>query len=417
MTRFLEVVVAVLIVFLVFVTVGVLLPDQRRIEHMVDTNRPVRIVYDVLNGFTRFRDWNALGLKDPRIRYQVTGPQFGEGAKLEYRSIFRSIGEGNWTLVESKMDDDTARIVFAVDDPSFGQNKRMSFLIERKGRTTSIVQRYVVNYGWDLRGRIAGIYAPRNFGRDMRRGLDNLAALLATIPNFDYTGVTVRTVEVPAQNVLYMETKSERNITAVENATTTQLKWIKQVMDKNKLVPAGPFRLVTTNFGSDTYEFDIQQPVRRAGGEWPWPVPEVEDEPEPEPEEEVAEDEADKPAGDDSAEDVAEEEPDSFGAEDLPAVEPIDPESITLEGEVKLGRSYEGRALKAMYKGHPAGLPVKRDQLRAWAETHGEAVHDRAFEEYLQDIETTAPEDSEFNVYWPVTSPAQGVQEAASAAR
>lgn len=401
MIRFIELIVAILIVVVLFVVVGVLLPDRRSIEHSVETNRPVRIVYDVINGFTRFKDWNALRMHDPRVRYDIQGPQFGEGARLEYRSFFKSVGTGSWTLTESSLDGRRARVRFEVQDGSFGENKTMSFNIERTGRTTTITQRYDVEYGWNLFGRYAGIYAPRNFGRDIKTGLGNLGALFATIPNFDYSDVTVRQAQIPAQNVLYMETKSERNITAVENATTTQLKWIRQVMEKNNLVAAGPFRLVTTNFGSDSYEFDIQQPIRRRGnGDWPWPVAPVE---------ETAEVDSDEFAdGEGSADaEAAEEEPDSFGAEDLPVVEPIDPESIALEGEVKLGRSYEGRALKAIYNGHPAGLPVIRDQLRAWAETRGEQVHDRAFEEYLQDIETTASEDSEFNVYWPV-KPADG---------
>ncbi|HBK57079.1 MAG TPA: polyketide cyclase [Xanthomonadales bacterium] len=399
MTRFLELVVALLIVFVVLVTVGALLPEQRRIEETVETNRPVRIVYDILNGFTRFEDWNSLRLKDPRIRYSASGPQFGEGARLEFNSFFKSVGSGSWTLTKSSIDGDEARLSFEIQDSSFGEEKRMDFFIERKQRTTEITQRYTVKYGWDLRGRFAGIYAPRNFGRDIRKGLDNLSALLATIPNFDYSDVIVRSVDIPAQNILYMETKSERNITAVENATLTQLKWIKQVMDKNDLVAAGPFRLVTTNFGSDTYEFDIQQPVRRKGGEWPWPLPETEADP--------AEAGSDALADDSESLDPA-SKPDSFGAEDLPLVEAMDPTSVVLEGEVQLGRSYQGRALKAEYRGHPAGLPVKRDQLRAWAETRGELVHDRAFEEYLQDIETTTPEDSEFNVYWPVSGKTTG---------
>jgi muconolactone delta-isomerase len=62
------------------------------------------------------------------------------------------------------------------------------------------------NYGWDLRGRFAGIYAPRNFGRDIRKSLDNLGTLLATLPNFDYTDVVVSLLEIPAQNILCLET-------------------------------------------------------------------------------------------------------------------------------------------------------------------------------------------------------------------
>lgn len=401
MIRFLELVIAILIVVVLFVIVGVLLPDHRRLEHSVETNRPVRIVYDIVNGFSRFEDWNALKMHDPRIRYDVSGPQFGEGARLDYRSFFKSVGSGSWELTESSIAGRRAKVRFVVDDKSFGENKTMTFSIERTGRTTKITQTYHVDYGWNLFGRFAGIYAPRNFGRDVQNGLGNLSALFATIPNFDYSETVVRQVEVPAQNVLYMETKSERNITAVENAMTTQLKWIKQVMDKNGLVAAGPFRLVTTNFGSDTYEFDIQQPIRRKnGGDWPWPVKEVAA---PTDDEQA---DADSNTGMADAQNEQDEDseltPDTFGAEDLPVVEPIDPAGIALEGDVKIGLSYEGRALKAAYRGHPAALPVVRDQLRAWAETRGEKVHDRAFEEYLQDIETTAAEDGEFNVYWPV---------------
>src|SRR3546814_2176371 len=81
----------------------------------------------------------------------------------------------------------------------------------------------------------------------------------------DYSGITIESVQVPAQDILYVPTSSERNITAVENARVNQLKWLRQVMAKNDLEPAGPYRLITTNFGSDTYDFDVAQPVRQKG--------------------------------------------------------------------------------------------------------------------------------------------------------
>src|SRR3546814_15993263 len=136
-------------------------------------------------------------------------------------------------------------------------------------------------------------------------------------------------------------------------------------MAKNDLEPAGPYRLITTYFGSDTYDFDVAQPVRKKGS---GPAP------------------AAKPTEEEAtpAETVAGEEPavaDVPGAEDLPVVtEPLDPASIKLAGEVQFGRSYEGRAFKTTYTGHPAGLPVARDQMLAYAATHGEVVQDQAFE-------------------------------------
>lgn len=380
MIRILEFFVSLLIVVALFVLVGVILPDSRRIEHSVETNRPVRVVFDVLNGFSRFQDWNPLRLHDPRVRYDLSGPQFGVGARLDYDSMLKRLGRGSWELTDSTFDGKVKTIRYRIEDGSYGTDKTMSFRIERTGRTTTITQRYSVNYGWNLFGRYAGLYASRSFGNDIKAGLGSLAALYATIPNYDYTDMDIRTVEVPVQNILYVPTKSERNITAVENAMVTQLKWIKQTLDKNGLEKAGPFRLITTDFGSETYEFDVVQPVRKKGAAAA-PGPDAEDE---------------------NAEALAEGDSGPPGAEDLAAADPIDPESVKLEGEVKLGLSYAGKALKSYYHGHPAGLPVARDQLRAWAATRGLTVHDRAFEEYLQEIETTAAENGEFNVYWPI---------------
>jgi len=51
MTRLLEVLVAIAIVFVLAVILGVVLPDHLHIERSVVVSSPVRQVYDVLSGF------------------------------------------------------------------------------------------------------------------------------------------------------------------------------------------------------------------------------------------------------------------------------------------------------------------------------------------------------------------------------
>lgn len=389
MVRVLEFLISLVVVVLVFVVFSLFLPDKRGYEDSIDTNRPTRVVFDTLNGFKRFPDWNALRMRDPHIAYELSGAEFGAGAMLSYRSHDPKIGSGTWKLVESDDSGKVKTLKFEVENEAYGTNKTMRFEIERKGRTITIRERYHVDYGWNLLGRFAGMYLTRTVGDEMDLGLKSLSALLATIPNMDYGKVEIARVHIPAQNVLYIPTTSERNISAVETAMVNQLKWIRQVMAKNELEPAAPYRLVTTNFGSDTYEFDLVQPIRKKGT---GPAPQAEA---------PVGDEAEAGAEGGSAAATAAGVKTS-AAENLPLAEPIAPESITLEGAVLLGRSYEGEALKAVYKGHPAGLPVVRDQLRAYAATHGYVVQDRAFEVYLQDIESVSSEDSTFDVYWPV---------------
>ena len=390
MVRVYEFLIAIVIVVLVFVVFGATLPDHRIHEDSIETNRSPRIVFDAMNGFKRFSDWNALYLHDPRLHAEISGPDFGVGARFEYRSRLDDVGAGSWELVDSDDSGKVRKLRFAVENDAYGTNKSMRFDIERKGKNTQVRQRYRVDYGWNLFGRYAGMYLARTVGDDMDKGLKSLSAMFATIPNMDYSGITIESVQIPAQDILFVPTSSERNINAVEAAMINQIKWLKQVMAKNGLEPAGPYRLITTNFGSDTYDFDVAYPVRKKGT---GPVTE--------PKADIAEPKADGEDGTESVEDTA--EVDVPGAEDLLVVtEPLDPATIILEGEVQFGRSYEGRAMKTTYTGNPAGLPVARDQLRAYALTHGEAVQDRAFEEYLNDIEDTSVEDTSFNVYWPV---------------
>lgn len=382
MVRFLEVIVAALIVAVVFVVFALFLPDVRNYEDSVETNRPVRIVFDALNGFHRFADWTPLKMHDPHIRFNYEGPKFGEDAELFYDSVDPAIGSGSWKLISSDESGKVKKLVFRLQNNAFGFNKTMRIEIERKKKTTEIRQRYRVEYGMNLFGRFAGMYLTRTVGDDIDLGLKAMSAMFAAIPNFDYTEADIETVHIPAQDILFVPTTSPRDIDKFETAVVNQSKWLKQVLAKNDLEAAGPMRLVFSDAASENMEFDVALPVRKKGALAKHDVAEAP----------VAAAEA----GGEAA------KPDVPGAEGLPVLPPIDPSTINLDGQVQFGRSYEGKALKVSYKGPTAALRILREEMRAYAMTHGLFIHNRAFDEYLNDIEKTAAEESSFNTYWPI---------------
>src|SRR5688572_16990033 len=124
MTRILEWIISLVIVVLLFVGIGVFLPAKRSVSHEVETNRPMSTVNDLLVGFTRFKDWNALINHDPRMRLTVSGPESGVGAKLAYASTEPQVGDGTWEVVEFEPGE---RIVYALTDERMGEDKRMTF--------------------------------------------------------------------------------------------------------------------------------------------------------------------------------------------------------------------------------------------------------------------------------------------------
>ncbi|MBC7656724.1 MAG: SRPBCC family protein, partial [Frankiaceae bacterium] len=266
MTRFFEFVISLLIVVVVFVVIGLFLPSKRMYTYHIETNRPMSTVSDLFNGFSRFKDWNPLLRYDPRAKHDVSGPAEGVGAKFSYQSRDKMIGTGSWEIVESVPGE---KIKYKLVGPASGKDKTMTIRLTRTGqgnKNVKITQEYRVNYGWDILGRYSGLYVNRNIGDDVKRGLDKFSALLATIPRFDYSQhpESFEIVQMPTQDVLLVSTASKRNNEDILLAMENQVSWINKVMEGNGLVANGPLRIVTTEFTSDSYAFDVLQPVRKA---------------------------------------------------------------------------------------------------------------------------------------------------------
>ena len=354
MVRFIEFLISLLVVVALFVVIALFLPSRRIYTYSVETNRPLTTVYDIFNGFSRFKDWNPLLRYDKNARTEITGPEMGKGAKFSYSSRDQIIGSGSWEIVDSV----PGRMVkYRLTGPTRGQEKTMTIKLERTGqnnRNVKITQEYRVNYGWDLLGRYAGLYVNRNVGDDVKRGLDKFSTLLATVPKFDYSQHSgeFAFVEMPMQDALVVSTAAKRSNDEILVQMQNQKSWIDKVMTANGLVADGPLRIVTTEFTSDTYAFDVVQPVRKA----------------------------DAPEGQPAGEKMI----------------------LSMEGPVSYVQLPPRRLATTTYTGPAPGLARVRDILRAWAMTHGADTDDRPYEEYLSGIDAMRNDDAQFKVYWPL---------------
>jgi len=381
MTRLLEILISMAIVAVLFLVVGVLLPSGRVLVESVETNRRMTIVYDTVNSLRRFKDWNPLVLRDPKIQLQLSGPESGVGARLDYSSQNNSLGKGSWEIVESEPG---VRVLYAIDNNQRGSNKRAEFVLTptgRNNRNVEIKEIYRVDYGWDLLGRYSGMYVARNVGDDMELGLNRLTNMLASVPNVDYrmegsklTGLEA--IDVPAEHLLVVNAGAiERNNEKIKASMKSNLEWIKRTMDASNLVPAGPIRIISTELGRETYTFDVAQPVRGANGN-----------------------------GNDEAEDKKEGEGEDAAAEPAPAPVAAGADApltdLKLQGPVTYVHTKAGRAAKASYTGFMAELDNVRNALRAWAVTQGYEVTDRPYEFYKNGVDEAFTENGQYDVFW-----------------
>ncbi|HEX7801224.1 MAG TPA: polyketide cyclase [Pseudoxanthomonas sp.] len=386
MTRLLEFLIALALVLALFLVVGLVLPSKRHLVESTETNRRMTIVFDTINNVRRLKDWNLLmPSKASELTFSGGGEgHTGVGARVDFNSADKRWGKGHWEITESEAPAGTGggKVGYAIEDRTPGGDKKTVFTLEptgKNGRNVKVTQTYDVNYGWNLLGRFNGMYVSRHVGDSVKASLSKLTNMLATVPNFDYriegsklTGLKV--VELPAEDLLVVKAGNiDRNNEVIKASIKANQEWIKRVMESNGLEAAGPVRIVTTDFGTEKYAFDVAQPVRKRSGGAP------------------------KPANGDKAK----SEP------------PITPPATTTASAGPLKVSVSGtpveyvhvdahRAASANYTGYMAELDAVRSSLRAWAMTNGYEVADRPYESWKGGVDQAFTADGAFDVYWAI---------------
>lgn len=387
MTRLLEFLIALALVLALFLLVGLVLPSKRHLEESTETNRRMTIVFDTINNVRRLKDWNLLmPSKVSELTYSGGGEgHTGVGARVDFNSADKRWGKGHWEITESEAPAGTGggKVGYAIEDRTPGGDKKTVFTLEpagKNGRNVKVTQTYDVSYGWNLLGRFNGMYVSRHVGDSVKASLSKLTNMLATVPNFDYriegsklTGLKV--VELPAEDLLVVKAGNiDRNNEVIKASIKANQEWIKRVMESNGLEAAGPVRIITTDFGTEKYAFDVAQPVRKRSGAAP------------------------KPANGDK---TKKPEP------------PITPPATTTASAGPLKVSVSGtpveyvhveahRAASANYTGYMAELDAVRSSLRAWAMTNGYEVADRPYESWKGGVDQAFTADGAFDVYWAI---------------
>jgi len=383
MTRVLEVLVSLLIVFALAVVVGVLLPSHGHVERTVEVSSPLRQIYDSVNTFHRFPEWSALRRLDPQVKMTFEGPEAGKGARVKWSSAAPQVGDGSLEIAQTDQD---SKVVMSIDNAWSGDNKAYTVTLvpSQNGKTVNINWAYDADYGWNLIWRYAGLYIHGDPASQIAVSLSNIAAMLASFPNVDYKDQKIDITDVTARPVLLVATKAKRSLDEVADATDTAVRQIEAAMKKGGLNQAGPVMTITSNWGEEDYAFSVAVPVDSTTMNIDKQQYTIE-----------------TPAPKAS----------STGDEDENATfKPGDKDNdgmLVVDDKVSAALWYQGKALVTEYTGSPAALPLLRLMEKAYAETHGYPYAEMG-EGRFWDEKTSAPDAAEdqqtFKVYLPIQS-------------
>ncbi len=369
MMRVLEFLVALLIVAALGVVAGVASPGSGHVDRSLTVGKDLRQVYDVLDNFRRFPDYAVLRSQDRGIKYKLSGKSFGPGAEISWVSTVPKIGDGGLTIASATPEfnqvDTTTRsasVVWDLDNKWRGTDKHFTLNLERKGsrgQLTLINWAYDVTYGWNLIDRFSNMYIHGDPDTFIQGGLGNLQNVLAAIPNVDYSKMVPFIEQTEPQPVLLIPTSTERKngIDGFDDVVSKAVTELNAAAKQLGVKVIGPRIVITTNYGDQTYTFDVALPI----------------------------DSSTLTVNGQSEQLVAPTQPtlDTSGASDAAtatadaAALKAAPGSHDRFGRLNVGNgvratlAFGGTALKAMWNGTFAGVPLTRDMLKAYSQTHG----------------------------------------------
>jgi hypothetical protein len=424
MMRVLEFLVALVIVAVIGVLAAVVMPGNGHVERSLVIGKDMRQVYDVVDNFRRLPDYSVLRSYDSNVQFNFSGPAYGPGAEISWTSNEPRVGKGGLTIASatpdfSKIDDNTkaASIVWNLDNSWRGQDKHFTLDLARqgsRGQLTEVTWSYDVAYGWNLVNRFANLYIHGDPDSFIQSSLNSLQNVLAGVPNIDYSQLIPYIEQTQPTPVLLVSTSIERKegLDGLEDAVNKAVTEIQATAKKLGVNVTGPRILFTTNYGDQTYTFDVALPIDSStitvngqSEQLTAPTPLSLDA--------SAAMAASAPAeaGSTAVTAPAEAGTAAAASEDTVAVGSRDRYGrVVVDGNVRATLAFGGAALKGVWNGTFAGVPQTRDMLKAYAQTHGYKFDDVVNRSY--DIQTRVGDNintySQYDIYLPITdAPAQ----------
>lgn len=428
MMRVLELLMAVVIVAVLAVVVGIVMPGSGHVERSLVIGKDMRQVYDVLNNFKRFPEYAELTGSDPQIKYDFSGAAYGPGAEISWTGNAKKAGNGKLTIASAtpefnKIDASVkdAKIVWNLDSDWHGNDKHFTLDLERSGRRnklTKVTWAYDVSYGFNLISRYSNLYihgAPDSF---IQYSLTGLQSMMASVKNVDYGDLNPYIVQTKPTPVLMLSTKIDRDggLDALTETTNDAVKLLQDTAKKLKVNVVGPRILVVNNYGDQTFSFDIALPIDStsvtvAGESHDLTVAGQETKPAAP----AAASSADAPAAASSA-----DAPATAAATNVPGS--MDKYGrLIVDQDVRATMMPGGATLKGVWNGTYAGVPQTRDELEAYALTHGykyDSVVSRFYDVLAKpqviDTDNNITQYARYDVYLPLSdAPEQTPEQAA----
>lgn len=359
------------ITLLIFVIVGLFLPQEVHVERSVRIDRPPATVFTVLNSYRSFAAWSPWADRDPAAEYRFSGPESGPGARLSWSGDPRQVGTGWQEITESRP---YSLVRMRLDFEQQG-TATSYFQLEPSGAGTQVTWGFdtdlVEGQGWlgGLLARYFGLFFDTWIGTDYEQGLARLKTYVESMPPADFSNLDVEIVDAEAVDILYVVSDAGPGELDITASLAAAYRDITAFMAERGIERAAQPMAITRARAGGGYEVEAAIPVvlPESG------LDRIADSPAPG---------ADADAGEDAAPASAEA--------------PLE----ASPQRVRAGRSPAGRAVRVVHHGPYDRMAPTYEKLAAWMAAHGVEEGDISWEQYISDPGATPDADLITHIYF-----------------
>ena len=337
---FKKVLYAAVIITITLFILGFFLPKTVHVERSTQINRPGSTIFTLVNGFETISEWSPWLVRDPLATFEFSGPASGVGARMEWHGDPRLSGNGYQEIIESK----PWTLV------------RSQVNLEQQGEAMTYftiapsVDGALVTWGFDsdltkgqnftsgLVVRYFGLLFDRWIGADYELGLSRLKTFAESLPDVDFSDLDVQIMDVEPVDILYVQNSSGQNAADIAEVLATAFREISTFIAENEIAIAAQPMAITHAGSENGYAFDAAIPV-------------------------VMKD-------------------------------------VPLKGDVRLGRTPVGRAIRVVHRGPYDRMVPTYEKLSAYMSAHGLREGSVSWEQYISDPGETPSEDLITHIYF-----------------
>lgn len=170
----LRLVVGLALLAVLLVSVAYALPRHVTVARSEVVNAPEGDVFPYVNNLRRFNEWSPWAARDPDAVYRFSGPEAGEGARMQWSSDHPDVGSGSQEIIESRR---PRYVRVSLDFGDMGK-ANASYDLEPSGAGTRVVWIFETDVGNNPLKRWMGLMFDRWIGGDYETGLARLKELV-----------------------------------------------------------------------------------------------------------------------------------------------------------------------------------------------------------------------------------------------